>query len=81
MKKRTRTDDRELRSEYDFSKMPGGVRGKYASESPKGTHVALLEDDVAAAFPSDQAVNRALRAILDAARELPRARSKKRRSG
>jgi hypothetical protein len=57
-----RTSD-GMRSEYDFS---GGVRGKYAARYRRGTNLILLEPDVAMAFPNAGAVNRALRALLEA---------------
>lgn len=64
MKKRTkRSVDRDtMRPEYDFR---GGVRGKYVSRYRAGTNVVVLDPDVAAAFPNADAVNRALRALLD----------------
>ena len=62
----------ELRSEYDFAKMAGGVRGRYVRRYRAGTNLALLERDVAAAFPTDEAVNDALRAVLRAASRIPR---------
>lgn len=71
MKKRKAEPGDEMRAEYDFAKMPGGVRGKYAAAYREGTNVAVLADDVAAAFPTDEAVNRALRLILEAARTVP----------
>jgi hypothetical protein len=54
----------ELRSEYDFSKLQGGVRGKYVDRYRSGTNLVLLEPDVAQAFPNDEAVNEALRLLL-----------------
>ncbi len=54
----------ELRPEYDFSQMSGGVRGKYAEAYRAGTNLARLDPDVAAAFTTDTSVNEALRAIL-----------------
>lgn len=57
----------ELRPEYDFASMKGGVRGKYVECYRAGTNLALLEPDVAEAFPTDEAVNPALRAILKTA--------------
>lgn len=62
----------ELRPEYDFASMKGGVRGKYVERYRAGTNLALLSPDVAEAFPTDEAVNQALRAILKAAAELQR---------
>ena len=56
------TDD--LRDEYDFSTLPGGVRGKYYERAKEGTNLVLLDPDVASAFPTSQAVNEALRTLL-----------------
>lgn len=49
-----------MRDEYDFSK---GVRGKYAKRYAAGTNVVFLDPDVAAAFPTADSVNEALRAV------------------
>ncbi|MEL4895122.1 hypothetical protein [Crocosphaera sp. Alani8] len=57
------TDD--LRDEYDFDQMQGGVRGKYVQEYRQGTNLVLLEPDVAQAFPNDEAVNKALRLLME----------------
>jgi hypothetical protein len=50
-----------LRAEYDFS---AGVRGKYAKRIPRGVHFVWLDPDLAHAFRSERAVNRALRQYL-----------------
>lgn len=57
--KKTATD--EMREEYDLR---GGVRGKFFAEYQKGTNVVLLDPDVAKAFRTSEAVNRALRQFL-----------------
>ena len=57
----------ELRSEYDFTQMKGGVRGKYVERYRRGTNLVLLDPDVAQAFPNDQAVNEALRLLMQVA--------------
>ncbi|WP_373537288.1 hypothetical protein [Microcoleus sp.] len=57
----------ELRPEYDFSKMAGGVRGKYVERYRTGTNVVLLDPDVAKAFPTNASVNEALRLLLQIA--------------
>ena len=62
----------DLRPEYDFATMKGGVRGKYVERFRAGNNLALLEPDVAEAFPTDEAVNEALRIILKAAAEVSR---------
>jgi hypothetical protein len=66
MKKGNDTDD--LRPEYDFASMKGGVRGKYFRRVREGTNIVLIEADVADAFPTEAAVNEALRGILKTTR-------------
>jgi len=60
------TRDDEMLPEYDFS---GGERGKYAKQYASGTNVVLLSPDVAEAFPNAEAVNNALRALINIARQ------------
>ncbi len=65
-------EDDDLLPEYDFS---GAVRGKYYERYRQGTNVILLDADVAEAFKDSESVNRALRLLLDLAKqEVPRAR-------
>jgi hypothetical protein len=55
----------EMRPEYDLGKLlKSGVRGKYVERFRKGTNIVLLEPDVAKAFPTNSAVNEALRLVL-----------------
>lgn len=68
MSKANRPNDDDLRPEYDFASMKGGVRGKYVARLRKGSNLVLLEPEIAAAFPSDDAVNEALRGILNTTR-------------
>ncbi len=56
--------DPDLRAEYDFASMTGGVRGKYAERYKAGVNLVLLEPEVAEAFPTAAAVNEALRAAM-----------------
>ena len=68
MKKARRRKHDELRPEYkrsDFGKM---VRGKYATRIAAATNVVVLEPEVAEAFPNDEAVNEALRSLIDIAK-------------
>ena len=67
MKKARKGNSDTLLPEYDFASMKGGVRGKYVKRLRAGSNLVLLEPDLAAAFPTDAAVNRALRAALDVA--------------
>ncbi len=64
MKKQVDELEDELRPEYDFSNMAGGVRGKYVERYRTGTNVVLLDPDVAKAFPTNASVNEALRLLL-----------------
>jgi len=57
----------ELQPEYDFSKMKGGVRGKYVERYQAGTNLVLLDPDVAQAFPTSDSVNDALRLLMQIA--------------
>ncbi len=54
----------ELRREYDFSKLKGGVRGKYTARYKAGTNLVLLSPEVAEHFPDDRSVNSALRRLI-----------------
>lgn len=58
--------DRDMLDEYDFSK---GIRGKYAKRFAQGSNVVVLSPDLAKIFPNSQAVNEALRALVDLARK------------
>lgn len=59
----------ELRPEYDFTQMEGGVRGKYVKQYRQKTNLVLLDPDVAQAFPNDEAVNDALRLLIQVAQQ------------
>ena len=54
----------ELRPEYDETLLKNGTRGKYTKEYEAGTNIVRLDPDVAAAFPTEEAVNEALRSVL-----------------
>jgi hypothetical protein len=57
--------DYEMRPEYDFSK---AVRNPYAARARAGgttdLHVVTIEPELFEKFPSSEAVNEALRAVL-----------------
>ncbi len=60
-------DNYELRAEYDLSQLPIMPKGRYAPERRIGKNLIVLDPDVAQAFPDDEAVNEALRLILQIA--------------
>lgn len=72
----TNKPDQGLRSEYDLSRLRGGVRGKYYRQAIAGANVVLIEPELAQLFPDAEAVNRALRVLADAAQvaTVPKAR-------
>ena len=59
MKKAKESD--ELRSEYKRVDFGRGVREKYFESFQKGADLVLLSPDAAKAFPTEKAVNEALR--------------------
>jgi len=67
MKKAKESDG--LRSEYRREDFGQGIRGKYFESYQKGTNLVLLSPDVAKAFPTEEAVNEALRALIDLAQK------------
>ncbi|HEU0012241.1 MAG TPA: hypothetical protein VFQ45_01085 [Longimicrobium sp.] len=59
----------EILPEYSLR---GGVRGKYAGRYAEGTNLVLLDPDVAAVFRDSEAVNRALRSLVEIIRDQAR---------
>lgn len=57
----------EMRSEYSREDLGKGIRGKYFKDFQKSSNVVVLDEDVAEAFPNSQAVNEALRGLLQLA--------------
>ncbi|MEW6348949.1 MAG: hypothetical protein AB1646_07785 [Thermodesulfobacteriota bacterium] len=67
----------DLRPEYDLEELlRNGVLGKYAAHCRRGSNAALLEPDVAEAFPTSEAVNAALLLVMQLAK-LPRSKPEK----
>ena len=64
MKKQISEED-DLRPEYDLAPLlQNAVRGKYAKRFREGNNLVLLEPEVADAFPTPEAVNGALRLVM-----------------
>jgi len=72
MKKTTPIVADDLRPEYDFASMKGGVRGKYVQRAGEATNIVLIEPEVTDAFPTEQAVNEALKGVLNTTRAVRR---------
>lgn len=67
MKKVKESD--ELRTEYKREDLGRGVRGKYLESYQMGTNLVLLSPDVAKVFPTEEAVNDALRSLIQLAQK------------
>lgn len=63
----TANDDYELRDEYELSKMTIVPKGRFSPERRRGKNIVVLDPDLARAFPTDEAVNEALRLVLQIA--------------
>lgn len=67
MKKNNGKKSDELRAEYRREDLGQGKRGVLFEQYQAGTNLILLSPDVAAAFPSTQAVDKALRGLMQLA--------------
>jgi hypothetical protein len=56
--------DPDMLDEYDFSQ---GMRGKYAQRFAQGSNVVVLAPEIAEVFPDSEAVNKALRLLIEIA--------------
>jgi hypothetical protein len=63
----------ELRAEYKRSDFIGPlIRGKYAKRLKEASNVVVLQPEVAAVFPNDEAVNSALLSLIKLAQTTTR---------
>lgn len=70
----------KMRTEYkrsDFGKLE---RGKFFKEVAKGTSVVLLDPQLAKAFPTSEAVNKALHGLLSLTEQTARITSRSSRA-
>lgn len=78
MKRKAQSEEMRPEYNFDYSK---AVRGKYYKRILKeGSNVAVLEPDVAKAFPNSAAVNDALRVVLQAGQAARRLTSRSTRT-
>lgn len=66
--KKGKPESDDIRKEYKRADLGPGVRGKYLAQFQKGHNLVLLTPEVAEAFPTDEAVNDALLALVRLAR-------------
>lgn len=65
--KKTKPEVDQLRVEYQREDFGELVRGKYAKRCKDASNVVVISPDVQKAFPNAQAVNDALRGLLELA--------------
>ena len=65
--RRAKSDD--LRPEYRREDFGKGVRGKHFDSYQKGANLVLLSPDVSKVFPNGEAVNDALRSLINLAQK------------
>lgn len=65
--KKVKPEQDELRAEYRREDLGEMVRGKYAQRCREASNVVVISPDVQKAFPNAQAVNEALRGLLELA--------------
>jgi hypothetical protein len=78
VKRAERIDQRSRYDHEDFKKK--GTRAKYLEAYRSGNNLVLLEPRVAAAFPTERAVNEALSSLIDVAEQKVRSTSRRRRA-
>ncbi|MDW7712327.1 MAG: hypothetical protein SCH98_17815 [Deferrisomatales bacterium] len=64
--------DPDILEEYDFS---GRIRGKYAERYAEGTNVVVIDPDLTEYFPDHDAVNGALRSLVQIIKAKERGRT------
>ncbi len=68
-KKRNAKENDDLQAEYDLSKLKGSVRRKHAEQFAAGTNLVILSPENAKAFPTSEAVNKALAKLIQPAQK------------
>jgi hypothetical protein len=61
-----------MRKQYKREDLGKGVRGKHLAAYSKGTNLVLISPDLAAVFPTSEAVNEALRSLAQVAERTAR---------
>jgi len=65
MKKAKKESD--MKTEYKREDLGLGVRGKYSEAYRESHNIVLLQPEVAEAFPTEEAVNNALKSLIKVA--------------
>ena len=76
-RKRASKRQDELRKEYDLAALGKGIRGKYYKRAVAGSNLVLLDPELARVFPTEEAVNEALRLLADVAAKTSGSRARR----
>lgn len=66
--------DEVMKDAYDADLFDNAEVGKYAQRLRQASNVVVVEPDIAAAFPNNEAVNSALRQILKLTQQVNRSK-------
>ena len=69
MKKASMTNGDQDIPELKREQLGAGVRGKYLKHFTQGSNVVVLQPEIQKAFPTSEAVNKALASMLNFAQE------------
>ena len=69
-KKAKAVEQDTMRAEYRREELGNGVRGKYLQQHIQGSNLVLLQPEVAKVFPTQAAVNDALRGLMQVAQRV-----------
>ena len=58
------SDKDTMRDEYDLDTLGKPVKGKYAQRYKEGSNVVVIDPDLVEKFPNTEAVNKALRDLI-----------------
>lgn len=75
MKKTKQTGQDEMRAEYKRSDFPELVRGKYLAQVKTKSNVVVVDPELTEMFPNGEAVNAALRSLLEIVKKAEAQRS------
>ena len=64
-----KNNSEDIRTEYKREDLGPGTRGKHYKEYKAGANLALISPDIAEVFPTDEAVNNALRSLIELAKK------------
>ncbi len=79
MKKDKKIPNNELREEYKRADFFGSlVRGKYAKRLREASNIVVLKPEIAAVFPNEAAVNKALKSLIAVAQATAKLTSRSR---